>query len=149
VAVGVEVQTVELELESWIQNYGTIDCGYETMQDSWKTVEHRFSVGRQGESVESLRSPTPKVVLPGGSHRLPNNLLDRCPVDMLIVEQSFKTQAPTLHESYAWEVVVERTNYRPRLVIESWPENAQIKYHDTIWAKMGFLECRLWTSVEQ
>jgi hypothetical protein len=146
-AVGVEVQTVELELESWIQNYGTIDCGYETMRDSsWKTVEHRFSVRRQGELVESLRSPEPKQVFPGGSHRLPKDLLDRCPVDMLVVEQSFKTQIPTRHEPYSWEEIVEHTNYRPWLVIESWPANAQIwmkgpasKYHDTIWSKMGYV----------
>ena len=147
VVVGVEVRTAPLAKEPWIRSYGVIDGGFETMRAAWPKLEHVFSVRRNEEKIEGEESPEPKNVLKE-PHRLPNKLLMDFPVDLLTIERGYATKPPTTYEHTSWEKLISRTEEknRPRVVIESWPPNAQLwtkgptcKSTTTRWENMHYV----------
>ena len=97
------------------------------MRAAWLRLEHLFSVRRSYEEGKSEASPesTPVVREP---HRLSNGLLNQHPVHLLTIEQGVSSKPPLNSERHAWEKLVSRTKpeYRPRVVIEAWPPNAQL-----------------------
>ena len=142
-----EVRTAPLATEPWVRSYGVIDGGYETMRVAWPKLEHVFSVRRSEEKIEGEASPSPKQVL-REPHRLPNKLLMDFPVDLLTIEQGHVTKPPLTYERTSWEKLISRTtaDNRPRVVIESWPPNAQLwtkgptcKSNITRWQEMKYV----------
>ena len=64
------------------------------MRAAWPKLEHVFSVRRSNEEeIRGEKSPEPHHVL-REPHRLPNTLLSKSPVDLLIVERGFSTKPP-------------------------------------------------------
>ena len=126
--VGVEVRTAPLATEPWVRSYGVVDGGFEVMRAAWPKLEHVFSVRRSDErEIRGVMSPEPRHVLKE-PHRLPNNLLCRFPVDLLVIERGFCTTPPLNFERDAWEKLISKTESgrHPRVVLESWPPNAQL-----------------------
>jgi hypothetical protein len=133
------------KLEPWIRNYGTIDCGYETMRGAWVALNQEFAIRRPDDEVDGVKGHGAKTVV-YGHHRFPKDLLCEHPVDLLVVEQGFKTKAPTTLAPYAWEIITEAATRKPRLIVETWAGNAQIwtkgpasKYQETRWKNQGYV----------
>jgi hypothetical protein len=145
--VGVEVRTAPLGTEPWVRSYGVIDGGLEVMRAAWPKLEHVFSVRRsESEEVKGERSPEPHYIL-REPHRIPNNLLNEAPVDLLTVERGFSIQPPLNYDRNVWEKLISRTELRrrPRVVLEAWPPNAQFwtkgplcKSTTTRWHEMDY-----------
>jgi hypothetical protein len=98
------------------------------MRAAWPKLEHIFSVRRSDKKTsDEGKSPEPKYVFKE-PHRLPNNLLNDFPVDLLIIEQGADTRPTPDYEQKTWEKLIYRTqeSNQPRVVIESWPPNAQL-----------------------
>ena len=118
------------------------------MRAAWPKLQHVFSVRRSGDSwIDGERSPEPDQVWKE-PHRLSNTLLSRSPVDLLIVERGFSTEPPLHYQRDTWEKLVSRTetSKRPRVIIESWPPNAQLwtkgptcKSTTTRWDELDFV----------
>ena len=145
--VGVEVRTAPLGTEPWVRSYGVIDGGLEVMRAAWPKLEHVFSVRRsESEEVKGERSPEPHYIL-REPHRIPNNLLNEAPVDLLTVERGFSIHPPLNYDRDVWEKLISRTELRkrPRVVLEAWPPNAQFwtkgplcKSTTTRWHEMDY-----------
>jgi hypothetical protein len=144
--VGIEVRTAPVTMESWVRSYGVIDGGFETMGAAWPKLEHRFSVRRNKDKFSGEAREPEQVHY--GQHRLPTNLLEKWPVDMLIVEQGHCTQPPLTYQPSSWETVMDATRpvHRPRVVIETWPSNSQMwskgptcKSTITQWQELGYV----------
>jgi hypothetical protein len=125
--VGVEVRTAPLASEPWVRSFGVIDGGSEVMRSAWPKLEHVFSVRRDDKDGKGESSPEPTQTF-RDPHRLSNNLLNDFPVDLLTVEQGFETKPPLSFDRKPWEKLISRTDSKnqPRVVIESWPPNAQL-----------------------
>jgi hypothetical protein len=126
--VGVEVRTAPLATEPWVRSYGVVDGGFEVMRAAWPKLEHLFSVRRSDEKTsDEEKSPEPKYVFKE-PHRLPNNLLNDFPVDLLTIEQEADTRPTPDYERSTWEKLIYRTreSNQPKVIIESWPPNAQL-----------------------
>ena len=97
------------------------------MRSAWPKLDHVFSVRRSDGNGESEASPEPTKIL-REPHRLPKELLNNFPVDLLTIEQGDATKPPLSFEQHPWEKLISRTSpeNRPRVVIESWPPNAQL-----------------------
>jgi hypothetical protein len=125
-----------------LHTYGTIDCGLETMTEAWPNLEHVFSSG--GIQVGGNTIP-----LTGG--RLPHNLLEEHPIDLLVVDQGHMNRPPgttTSERPSKWEQIVQNVpdEVRPKVVIESWPEKAigwmegpMAKSARIRWRKLGYV----------
>ena len=126
--VGVEVRAAPVAVdEPWVRTLGIIDGGFEVMRAAWPKLDHLFSVRRSNEEGKSEASPEPAHVF-REPHRLPNELLNKHPVDLLTIEQGVSSKPPSNFERHTWEKLVSRTRpeNRPRVVIEAWPPNAQL-----------------------
>jgi hypothetical protein len=71
-------------------------------------------------------------------------------VDLLVVERGYLHQPTATYASQPWETLICDTPHdkRPRVVIESWPPNAQAwtkgpvcKTSTTRWQQMGYVSC--------
>ena len=117
------------------------------MRAAWPKLEHVFSVRRSNEEeIRGEKSPEPHHVLKE-PHRLPNTLLSKSPVDLLIVERGFSTKPPVNYERDTWEKIISKTklSQRPRIVLETWPPDAQLwtrgptcKNTTTRWHEMEY-----------
>lgn len=105
-----------------ILRYGTIDCGLELMELAWPSMHHAWSAGsRRHPRRDTLKS------YPGG--RLPQRLLSKDPVDLLVVELGVRTLAYQAHRTTAvgkWEMLIHNapSDRRPMVVFELWPGSA-------------------------
>jgi hypothetical protein len=152
-AVGLEVKDLAGTLEPWVKTFGIIDGGLEMMRFAWPTLEHKLSVQRSRDILPPLGSSewNPKVV--PGTHRYRASLLNKRPVDMLIVEPGTRQLPPTSYQRIPWEDLVSTTclKKRPRLVLEMWSANAQMwskgplcKARATVWSDMEYhTRCRV------
>ena len=124
---GVEVMTAPVAVEPWVRSYGVIDGGFEVMRAAWPKLQHVFSVRRSDDAVQGADGPEPAQIF-REPHRLPNNLLTNYPVDLLTIEQGSLTQSPLNYERQPWEKLISWTDMlkQPRVVIKSWPPNAQL-----------------------
>jgi hypothetical protein len=97
------------------------------MRVAWPKVNHVFSVRRSDGNGKSEASPEPTKVFQE-PHRLPNELLNDFPVDLLTIEQGGATKPPLSFKRHPWEKLISRTSpeNQPRVVVESWPPNAQL-----------------------
>jgi hypothetical protein len=145
--VGVEVRTAPLASEPWVRSFGVIDGGFEVMRSAWPKLDHVFSVRRSDEDGVGESSPEPTHTF-RETHRLPKKLLTNCPVDLLIIEQGDETKPPLSFDWKPWEKLISRTDpaNQPRVVIESWPPNAQLwtkgpacKSTTTRWHEMDYV----------
>jgi hypothetical protein len=108
-AVGVEVRTAPLASEPWVKSYGVIDGGGEVMRAAWPKLEHIFSVRRgDGEASKEEQSPRPKHIFKE-PHRLPNDLLNNFPVDLLTIEQGSDAKPTPNYERRTWGKLISRT----------------------------------------
>jgi hypothetical protein len=108
--VGLEVRTAPLVTEPWVRSYGVVDGGFEVMRAAWPKLEHTFSVRRSDEKAsDKEKSPEPKYVFKE-PHRLPNNLQNDFPVDLLIIEQGADTIPTPDYEQNTWEKLIYRTH---------------------------------------
>jgi hypothetical protein len=128
-ATGVEVRAGPIETSKTIQSYGVIDGGGETMRYAWSRLTHKFSVRRQSETAafaDLLPKPKPQIFV--GHNRYRKDLLEKCPVDLLVVERGTFHHPPTSLESSPWENLVNTTTVsnRPKVVIEIWAPPAQL-----------------------
>jgi hypothetical protein len=92
----VEVRSGPIETSKAIQSYGVIDGGGETMRYAWSRLTHKFSVRRQSEKaacVDLLPKPKPQIFV--GHNRYRKDLLEKCPVDLLVVERGTFHHPPT------------------------------------------------------
>ena len=108
--VSIEVRTAPMAAgEPWIWTFGVINGGFEVMRLAWPKLEHVLSVRRSdGDGKSEARSPEPAHVF-WEPHRLPNSLLNNCPVDLLTIEQGRVSSKPRLNfERHAWEKLVSR-----------------------------------------
>jgi hypothetical protein len=88
-----------------------------------------------------------------GDQRYPRKLLNRQPVDLLVVELGIDHRPPTTLKRSAWEDLVQHTypRNRPRVVLETWTGSAQLwssgpvcKGRTTVWDELGYTtRCRL------
>jgi hypothetical protein len=116
------------------------------MKEAWPSLEHKFSVRRNGiELVCDVGASQPAVYF--GHHRYPSTLLKKHPVDLLAVESGYLKTPPTKYSRTAWSTLVEGTpqECQPRVVIETWPASAQMwrqgpicKSHTTVWKEMRY-----------
>ena len=139
-ALKYKIETIETPDTGPISTYGTLDGGLETMSEAWPKLRQVFSSGGP-KSTATQR-------LSGG--RVPLHILNKNPVDMLVVERGHfyqppKTQLPDPRSK--WECILEVTKpkNRPKVVIESWTEKAigwlngpMSKGTRTRWSKMGY-----------
>jgi hypothetical protein len=129
VAVGMEVREVAGEWASCVRSFGCIDGGYELARLAWPKLEHRWSIRRPKENVDTGLAAKPAQVHYGhdGHHRFPKKLLRAQPVDLLLVERGHIGHAPKGYSPDPWEELVESTppGRRPKLIIESWSDSAQ------------------------
>jgi hypothetical protein len=126
--VGVDVRTAPLATDPWVRSYGVVNGGFEVIRAAWPKLEQFFSVRRSNKKMsDEGKSPEPKYVFKE-PHRLPNNLLNDFPVDLLIIEQGADTRPTPDYERKTWEKLIYRTqeSNKPRIVIESWPPNAPL-----------------------
>jgi hypothetical protein len=141
---------VRIEIRTLSRSYGVIDGGFEVMRAAWPKLEHVFSVRRSGDSwVKGERSPEPDQVWKE-PHRLSNTLLSNSPVDLLTVERG-SLRSPSCSTNI-WEKLVSKTetSKRPRVILESWPPNAQLwtkgptcKSTTTRWNELDFVsQCK-------
>jgi hypothetical protein len=63
------------------------------MRAAWQKLDNVFSVRQDGKIVEGKKSSEPECVIVGHP-RLPLDLLNQQPVDMLAVERGYATQLP-------------------------------------------------------
>ena len=99
------------------------------MRVAWPQMEHVFAVRRPGDIVLSsaptdVSSPEPTVYI--GCPRLPKHLLDKKPVDLLVVERSSDSKCPPVGHIFPRERTVEQTqaDHRPKVVLECWKTSA-------------------------
>jgi hypothetical protein len=81
----------------------------------------------RGQNSGRQESPEPECVIVGHP-RLPPDLLNQRPVDMLAVDRGYATQPPTSYEWQSWEKLVSKTDlkHQPRVVLEVWLPSAQL-----------------------
>lgn len=106
---------------SWVNSFGTIDCGFELGRAAWPKLRHVFAVRRlhSSPSPDGVSfGPQPDVILPGP--RPPRGLLSTHPVDLLVVERGHLRSASTL--SYWWLALVDNASVsiRPKAIVEFW-----------------------------
>jgi hypothetical protein len=85
-----EVRDTSESRKPWVGYYGTIDAGLETMRLAWPTLQHQFTVRRP----EDLCVTVDEEVFSRIGPRYPADLLNRKPVDLLVVEQGHIQFAP-------------------------------------------------------
>jgi hypothetical protein len=151
-AVGMEVREVENDWNSCISSYGCIDGGFELARLAWSKLEHRFSVRRDKERVDQGLADAPGKVF-FGHHRYPQKLLQKLPVDLLIVERGHLFQPIKNYSPEPWEDLVKSTRVRsrPKVILESWSNVAQTwtrgpvcKATITRWQAQGYAtRCQL------
>jgi hypothetical protein len=109
--VDVEVRTAPLGAEPWVLLFGLINGGFEVMQLAWPKLDHVFSDRRSNGDGRGEASPEPSKTF-RELHRLPNNLLNDFPVDLLTIEQGFATKAPVNFERQLWKYLISRTEVK-------------------------------------
>ena len=143
---GVEVRQVPTaQGSSFLHTFGTVDGGGELMRVAWPQMEHVFAVRRPGDTVlpsiptksspatkegdsptpcPPVSSPEPTVYI--GCPGLPKYLLNKKPVDLLVVERSSDSKCPPVGHIFPWERTVEQTkpDHRPKVVLECWKTSA-------------------------
>ena len=128
-ATGVEVRTGPVQKIQTIQSYGVIDGGGETMRYAWRGLKHKFSVRRQSDTVPVVdHLPCSRPTIFVGHNRYRKDLLEKCPVDLLVVERGAFHQPPSTLERSPWESLVYNTTIpnRPKVVFELWAPSAQL-----------------------
>ena len=127
------------------------------MRFAWEELRHVFSVRKQGETVPNATTGSgPQIFY--GHHRYSLDLLNKNPVDLLVVDQGTNTQPPNQYSRNPWEEVVEASTppNKPKVVVEAWPATAQLwskgpmnKACVTRWQKQGYTShCKLVRATE-
>jgi hypothetical protein len=111
-------------------SYGSI--GHQSlnlMNQAWATMEHRFSVATQTHN-DKYSSAKGASAYEGPRYAL--NLLNRHPVDLLVIETGSKARNWRKTPECRWETLVLQTSRdkRPQYVIESWLPQVQLR---TAW----------------
>ena len=148
---GVEVRQVPtVQGSRFLHTFGTVDGGGELMRVAWLQMEHVFAVQQLGDTVLSsipadVSSPDPTVYI--GCPHLPKHLLNKKPVDLLVVERSSDSKCPPVGHIFLSERTVERTqaSHRPKVVLECWKTSAITwtngpftKAYQARWAQHGY-----------
>lgn len=119
-----------------LKTYGTISCGLETMKGAWASLTHVFSYGGCPVTSDGL------FATPG---RPPRNALSERPVHLLIIDQG--SSRPSQQLPTHWSQMVQECPLplRPRVILESWPEQAVSwtvsptdKAQRTRWRDLGY-----------
>ena len=131
-----------------LSNYGTIDCGLETMTKAWTRLSQKFAVRRKDESTKQTGAE--RILY--GQHRYPLTLLEQTPVHLLVVERGHIIKPSKVHQVERWEQMIDNTttSKRPQIVVEIWTGSAQLWTHGptakssiTRWRERGFgTRCR-------
>jgi hypothetical protein len=116
---------VEPQTDNWFRSFGTIDCGLELMRDAWQRLAHVFSV----EQEHTIASSLSVVQYSGPRYAL--TLLNKHPVEVLVVERGHIHRAHSEPIEERWEILVSRTKEqnRPCIVIETWDASASTWYN--------------------
>ena len=150
---GIEVRRGAVSVEAEMVSYGVITGGAELMRWAWPTLDQRFSVRHQRETVPAVSASdgSPKIII--GNHRYKANLLQQYPVDLVVVERGAHTKPPTQLQREPWESLVEGTSlaHRPKVILEVWVANAQLWSKGPMcgasvsrWSRIGYgSQCRL------
>jgi hypothetical protein len=121
------------------------------MRLAWPSLEHKCSARRNDAKQPEAGDPKgPKEFR--GTQRFQNSLLNKIPVDMIVVERGTKQRPPTDLQRTAWEDLIDKTFWkcRTRLVLEMWHTNTQpwskgpmCKGRTTVWEELGYVaRCR-------
>ena len=125
------------------RSFGTLWSGYNTPLEAWKGLTHLWSAG-------SPRDPaTPDDVAHYPGTRFKTNLLQRNPVDILVVERGIIGHTPTASESLGkvWMDLVKGVDpdTRPSVIIEAWQGKAALWEFGpastalaSAWGKVGY-----------
>jgi hypothetical protein len=144
--VDVEIRTAEAVSFEGIRTYGTVDGGLEAMRYAWPKLDQVFSI-RRGPKDKALDTEGLKHCY-WGPHRAHPQLLDKHPVDMLVVEKSMMSKSPDatqLASPHLGMVKNAKELNRPTLIVESWQGSAQLwtygpmgKATVTSWDHLGY-----------
>jgi hypothetical protein len=79
------------------------------MRWAWPTLDQRFSVRHQQETLPPVSSSdgSPKIII--GNHRYKKDLLEKYPVDLVVVERGSHKEPPKQLQKEPWESLVECT----------------------------------------
>jgi hypothetical protein len=128
---------------AWINTYGTLNCGAETMRAVWPGLEHRFAVRCENEPDVLPNDDTHGLHGP----RVRRDLLETHPVDMVVMERGHVLRSRKCPEPEEWELLVSSTpaSDRPKVIVESWRSQASTwdngpsaKAATTRWTKLGY-----------
>jgi hypothetical protein len=107
-------------------------------------MEHCFSVAAPGHNDKYTSAQGTKPI-EGPRYAL--NLLNKTPVDLLIIETGAKARNWKKNPELRWEALVRKTkrDNRPQYVLESWLPHAQLREFDpsgkaavTRWKELGY-----------
>ena len=94
------------------------------MAIAWKELEYKLEIKDKIKDHLTIPKGKTRVAALRCSHRI----LNRYPIDMLIVETG-QQQAPQISKSIDhWELIMDKTlvERRPKIVIESWTSRASV-----------------------
>ena len=139
--------TPDGDSNSWISTFGTYDGGGELMTRAWPKLHHVFAIRRPKDIVEPTDANA-KPLIHYGIPNIPSRLLNKHPVDLLVVDRSgLKNQAPKAHYVFPWETSVNHTKLsnRPKVIVESWNPICNTWQHGptekgciTRWETLGY-----------
>jgi hypothetical protein len=126
-------------------SYGTI--GHQSlnlMNQAWATMEHCFSVAAPGHNDKYTSAQGTRPI---EGPRYAFNLLNKTPVDLLVIETAAKAWNLNKNPELRWEALVhnaKRDNW-PQYVMENWLPQAQLrelgpsgKAAVTRWRELGY-----------
>ena len=121
-ATGVEVRPMRSR-GSVYKTFGTYGGGFPLISAAWEGMEHILEINANVKQEDS-NMPSAKYTYTG--LRCQRNLLQRHPVNILVVEAGLKSQSHISQKGEHWELMIQSTEEtkRPQLIVEAWAERA-------------------------
>ena len=121
-ATGVEVRPMRSR-GSVYKTFGTYGGGFPLISAAWEGMEHILEINANVKQEDS-KMPSAKYTYTG--LRCQRNLLQRHPVDILVVEAGLKSQSHISQKGEHWELMIQSTEAtkRPQLIVEAWAARA-------------------------
>ena len=127
-----------------VSTFGTYGDSLNLMKDAWEHLHHTFSISHPPVS-DAFPSSQGQHVFQGPRPKL--NLLNRFPVDVLVVECGSWQCPKHSYSSFQWESFVREASpcSRPKWVVEIWPPNSLLWDHGPAgkglrvrWKELGY-----------